>query len=45
MSILLQEEKAVLPEDIEKYYKEREACEKCEQHPLWRFIRWLTRQP
>jgi len=45
MSILMQEGMVLTDDMITVYLIELEARRKREQHPLWRLICWLYRQP
>lgn len=45
MSILVQQEKVLMREDIETYNKELAEREKRQLNPWWKIIRWFVRQP
>lgn len=45
MSILIQQEKVLMPEDIKTYNQELAAREKRQQSLWWKIIRWFVRQP
>ena len=45
MSILLQEEKIMTREETDRYWKDKAEQEPIRELPLWRFLRWLMRQP